>query len=343
VFLSLILAAALSPLASPPSSTAAPGAQPCAELDRLLHDTYGFRPSQLDDAGRKRKSAQMDTVWGAVRRDPNTFGPCLKAALRRPTEDTWFLLDGAELLASVDQGLDTKMMLRDGLSRVSLDDVDLRIWVELTTSLGADGFDTSALGKRWIAYPKAEYLLPEHAYQVDRGNGAMFIFGAMEERYATPALVELTRGAKREQKEVATWLLMSQATPEALRALARMNPEGLSTKAAQSRRALLEHPRLIVPRTPPRTTRAEFLSAFSAFVKGDEAPFNHLLETVPDGERDVVAACKPEDLDLIRRVRRACIAAANQHAIEFYNQFTQILMTMVWTPGVVEAKPAKKP
>lgn len=343
MFLSFILSAALLPLPSPLASTAAPDAQPCAAFDRQLHDTYGFRPSQLDPGGKERKSEQMGAVWSSVRREPSTLGPCLKAALRRPTSDTWFLFDGAELLASIDQGIDAKMLLEDGLSHVSLDDVDLRTWVELVTSLGADGFDTAALGKRWISYPKAEYSLPDHgSVRVDRGNGALFIYGAMEERYATPALIELTHSGKREEKEVATWLLMSQATPDALRALARLKPEGLSVKAAQSRRALLEHPRLIVPRTPPRTTRAELLSAFDAIVKGNEAPFAHLMQTVPDSERDLVAVCKPEDLDLIRRVRRYYIAAANQQSIEIYNQFTQILMTMVWTPGIAEGKPAKK-
>ncbi len=342
MFLPLILAAALAPPVPPP----VPEVQPCANFNRMARDPYGFRPSQIDDAERARRDALMNRFWSAVRADPIPLVPCLKSALRLTTRDMWFLFDGAELLNSIDPGLDAKLLMRDGLARVSFEDVDLRTWVELATSLGADGFNTAELGRRWIAYPKAEYIIPEHgAYHVDRGNGAMFIFGAMEERYATPALVELTRGKNAEQKEMATWLLMSQATPEALRALAKVNPEDLSDKAAQSRRALLEHPRLIEPRVAPRTTRAQFLSAFNALLKGDGAPFGRLMESVPDGERDLVAVCKPEDLDLLRRVRRFYIAGTNQHSIEYYNQFTQILMTLVWTPDATKPaaqKPAKK-
>jgi len=295
---------------------AALASAPCGAFDAQLEKTYGFRPSKLDEAGIDAKSSQMDAVWKVVQQNPGTLGPCLKAALKRPTEDGWFLFDGSQLLVSVDKSREAKLLLLDALGRVALDDVDLRVWVAIASRLGVEGFDTSALGKRWLSYPKAEYFLPEHgAYRVDRENGAMFIFGALDERYATPALVELARSGSGEQKEIATRLLMSQATPEALRAL-----------------ALPEQPALIEPRKPPRTSRAEFVAAFTALLAGDEEPFNRLVTAVPDGERDLVAVMTPADLDMLRKVRRRYIARNTQHAIEYYNQFSQILMTMVWTP-----------
>jgi len=203
--------------------------------------------------------------------------------------------------------------------------------VKLASSLGVEGFDTSALGKRWLAYPRAEYSLPEHGgYRVDRSNGAMFIFGAMDERYATPSLIELARTSGSENKEIAVWLLMSQATPEALRALSQLNRKGLSEDAVNSLDALQKQPLLIEPRRPPRTNREEFLAAFNALLKGDQRPFQRLVDSVPDGERDLVAVATPADLDLIRKVRRRYIAQNTQHAIEYYNQFSQILMTLVW-------------
>lgn len=329
MFLSVLLLATLSQ-----TPTGAPVASACADFNKQLGETYGFRPSQLDAPGRVRKTKQMDGVWSAVHKSPAMLGPCLESALREPTQDSWFLFDGSQLLVSVDPSRRTKLILLDALSRVSLDDADPRTWVELAASLGVDNFDTTGLGKRWLSYPKAHYSLPDHAgYVVDRGNGAMFIFGTMDEHYATPALVELTKSDSRETKEIATWLLMSQATPEALQALSRMNVDGLSTEVAANRKALLKHPTLIEPRKTPRTTRAEFVAAFAALLNGDYAPFDHLVDTVPDGERDVVAVCTtPADLEQLRKVRRHYIAASNQHAIEYYNQFTQILMTLVWNP-----------
>jgi hypothetical protein len=309
---------------------------PCAAFEARLHSTYGFRPSKLDEAARNTKSGEMDAIWKAVEKDPATLAPCLKAALAEPTEDTWFLFDGSQLLNSVDHSLEAKRMLMSALTRVPLDDVDLRSWVGLASEMGLEGFDTSALGRRWLSYPKASYYLPEHAaYHVDRENGAMFIFGTMEERFATPVLIELSRRSLGETREIAVGLLMSQATPEALRAMAKLDPSGLSPEVVASWKALLKEPALISPRKPPLTTRAEFLAAFQSFLDGNPAPFNKLVDAVPDGERDLVAVSTPTDLEIIRKVRRRYMAANNQHAIEYYNQFSQILMTLVWNKELV--------
>lgn len=319
-----VLFAALS--SAPPT----PEADQCAALSRRVEQAYGFRPSQLDADAQRTKGEQMDGVWNAVHQD-HSLAPCLKAALKQRPQDTWFQFDGSRLLVEVDPSRDAKLILLDALRRVPLEDVDLRTWVEQASSLGLEGFDTSELGKRWLAEPKAEYFLPEHgAYRVDRENGAMFIFGALDERFATPALAALTKSTQAEVKEIAAVLLMSQATPQALQALSEMSADGLSQRAALSRKALLEGPELIEPRSEPKTSRNEFLAAFTALLNGNEAPFDQLVAAVPDGERDLVAVAKPEDIDLLRRVRRHYVAKGSQHAIEYYNQFSQILMALVW-------------
>src|SRR6266404_3366736 len=204
----------------------------CSGFKSLVATTYGFRPSLLDHKARNAKAQEMDTVWQAVRKSPKTLIPCLRAELAERAQDSWFLFDGSQLLVSVDPSQDSKTILLAALKQVSLDDVDLRIWVETTSSLGKDDFDTSEVGRQWLTYPQAQYFLPEHgAYRVDRSNGALFIFGALNERYATPALLKLCQTESGEAKEVSTWLLMSQATPEALRALKELNHEGLSARA----------------------------------------------------------------------------------------------------------------
>lgn len=312
----------------------------CADLSAQLRQTYGFQPSKLDAKAQTLKVEQMDAVWRAVKADPGTLGPCLKHALASTIDDDWFLFDGGQLLVAVDPSRDAKQLLLRGLSRVSLDDVDLRAWIAAASQLGLDGFDTSALGRRWLLYPDAAYFLPEHgAYQVDRGNGALFLFGTLEERFATPVLAELSREAKGQVKEIATWLLMSQATPEALRALAQIDRNGLSPAAAASITALQTKPSLVVPRTAPKTSRPEFIAAFTALLAGDEAPFNRLVESVPDGERDLVAVCTESDLQIIRKVRRYYAAKNTPHSIDYYNQFSQIIMTLVWNQSGDKAKP----
>ena len=317
-------------------------AMSCSDFENQLKRTYGFRPSQLDSAAQEIKGKEMDEIWSAVQADPGSLGPCLRAALAQPTDDNWFLFDGSQLLLSIDASHAAKELLFQALSRVSLDDVDLRSWVTAASGLGLQGFDTSALGKRWLLYPKAEYYLPEHgAYRVDRANGAMFLFGTLDERFATSALGKLVHEGNGEVKEIAAWLLMSQATPEALLDLSHLNTDGLSAQAVASMKAIREKPDLIVRRAPPKTSRAEFVAAFNAVLSGDEGPFNHLVESVPDGERDLVAVATPADLELIRKVRRYYIAKNTPHAIEYYNQFSQILMTLVWKPESTRKQPSK--
>lgn len=283
----------------------------CAGFNVQLKQTYGFRPSQLDEAAQTVKSKQMDAIWSAVQNDPATLGPCLKTALQS-TDDAWLRYDGSQLLVSIDHSPEAKAMLFDALQRVPMDDVDLRSWVHLASSFGVDGYDTSNLGRKWLAYPKPEYYLPEHgAYKIDRGIGALFIFGSMDEKYATPALIDISKSTTGDSQKIATWLLKQQATPEALSA------------------APLSHPQLIEPRKSPHNTREEFMSAFNALLSGNEKPFLTLMDAVPDGERDLVAVATADDLDTIRKVRRHYAAINNQHIVEFYDQFTQIILTMV--------------
>jgi len=47
----------------------------CADFHKLLTQTYGFRPSQLNAAAQTEKSRQMDAIWRAVENDPATLGP----------------------------------------------------------------------------------------------------------------------------------------------------------------------------------------------------------------------------------------------------------------------------
>lgn len=169
-----------------------------------------------------------------------------------------------------------------------------------------------------------------------RDNGALFIFGSLDEQFATPTLIAISASQTGTAREIAVWLLMSQATPEALRALAGVDPKGLSKPAAMSLQALLESPGLISPRKPPKTSRDQFRRAFDAFLAGDARPFEELIESVPDGEHDLVAAFGADDLPQLRAVRRRYAALGNQHAIEYYNQFSQILVTLVWRPELVK-------
>jgi hypothetical protein len=279
----------------------------------------------------------MDRVWNSVEARRGELLPCLRAALADPNADGFFGFDGSNLLVSLDPSRESKTTLIHAYALVDLGDVDLRVWVNQLASLGVEGFDVSEPADKWLRYPQAIYFLPEHgAYKVTADNGAMFLYGSMDEALATPALLKIVSEKGHPGREIALSALMNQATPESLQALKQINAAEFSGEARLNLKALLTRPELFQARAKPKTSRQGFVTAFEKFLAGDSRPFLDLVLAVPDGERDVVAVLTPEDLPLVRRVRRRMIAGGNQHSIEYYNSFSKILMTLVWSPGLVQ-------
>ncbi len=308
----------------------------CAHLQRLIKQTYTFKPSLLSEAEKTAKSGAMDRVWDSVKAKPALL-PCLRTALADPKADGFFRFDGSNLLLSLDNSPESKVTLIQAYNVVDLNDVDLRVWVGQLARLGSEGFDVSESADKWMRFPGASYYLPQHGgYKVTVDNGAMFLFGSMDEAQATPALIKVLSDKNHPGREIALWALMNQATTESLKFLKGVNPQEFSVKAQSSLSALLTRPALVVPRAQPKNSRQEFVSAFQSLLKGDSGEFLTLVSQVPDGERDVVAVLKPEDLPLVRRVRRRIITAGNQHSIEFYNSFTLILQTLISQPTPAE-------
>lgn len=313
------------------ASAACAAQQPCEEFSRMVKSTYDFKPSRLkDDAERSAKSAAMDRFWNAVKARQKELLPCLRAALEDPKADQWFGFDGSNLLVYLDDSKESKAAQVRRYASVDLGDVDLQDWVSTLARRGAEGFDTSEPAARWLARPGAEYYLPQHgAYHVTKLEGALYLYGSMDEAQATPALLKIANEPGNPAREYALGLLAVQATPEALRALKAADTSGLSPQIREAIRKTLERPKVFEPRAKPKTSREEFLKAFEGVVKGEPSYFFELVTQVPDGERDVVAVLRPEDLPLVRRVRRTFISAANPHAAEYYDSFTGILMTFV--------------
>lgn len=305
----------------------------CASFQRLIKETYNFKPARLSEAEQTAKSNAMDRVWSLVKKDRVTLLPCLRAALAGPNADAFFRFDGSNLLLSLDPSAESKTIVVRSYALVDLADVDLRVWASRLASLGAEGFDISDAAEKWLRFPRAYYFLPEHgAYKVGADIGAMFLYGSMDEAQATPALRKIVSDKTHPGREIALWALMNQATPESLQALRQINAREFSGRTQKSLKSLLTSPQLLEPRAKPKTTRQEFVTGFEKLLEGDWQPFLHLVSAVPDGEKDVVAVLKPEDLPLVRKVRRRIIANGNPHAIEFYNSFTTILMTFIWKP-----------
>jgi hypothetical protein len=148
-------------------------------------------------------------------------------------------------------------------------------------------------------------------------------------------LLKIIRDPNHPAREIALQVLTSQATPESLRALRSVDEAELSREMQSRLKAFLTKPQLFQPRTRPKTSRQQFVTAFEKLLAGDSGPFLDLTAEVPDGEKDVVAVLTPEDLPLVRKVRRLIISGGNPHSTEYYKSFTGILLSLVWKPELV--------
>jgi hypothetical protein len=312
----------------------------CAGFQEAVGETYNFKPAKLTDAERNAKSAAMDKVWNKVKGSPQELLPCLRDLIEARTHDAFFRFDASNLLIQLDRSAEAKKTLIKSYAEVDLADVNLRYWMPYIAVLGYEGFDTSAAGENWLKYPNPEYYLPQHAaLAVNKEIGALIIYGSMDEAIATPALARIAAQENHPGREIALRLLMQQATPESFRELKKLNLKGFSEAARQSVNDFLTKPNLLTPREgKPKITREQYLDAFHQLAAGKSQAFLKLAAEVTDGEKDVIAVMKPEDIPLIRQSRRVFAASATPHAAQWYKSFTDILMALTWKPEVVKQK-----
>jgi hypothetical protein len=312
-----------------PNETIAPGQ--CDALQQTVRNTYNFNPAHMNDAQVNEQSQKLDVFWNHVRQSRATMVPCLRKALNEDNSGSFFAIDGSMLLVELDPSRASKALQVKKFIGANLDGTDLEYWVKTMARRGVEGFDTSEAGAKWLSYPKAKYTLSMHGgFPVDAFTGAVFIFGSMNEDFATPVLLRIVNQVGHPERDSALAILMSQATPASLEALRQVSAAGFPAGTAQSIRELVENPNLLKPRARPKLTREEQLIAFQGIVNGDYSAFREMVMKAPDGEADAVAMLRAEDIPLLRQARRASISRCNQHALADYASFTKILWALSW-------------
>jgi hypothetical protein len=313
----------------PTNETIVPGQ--CDSFQQTIKNTYNFKPSLLNAAQVTAQSARLDAFWNQVRQSRATVLPCLRKSLTEDNSDSFFVIDGSMLLVDIDPSRASKALQVRKFIQGNLDDTDLEYWVATMARRGVEGFDTSEAGAKWLSYPKAKYELSMHGgYPVGSFVGAVFIFGSMDEDFATLVLLKIANDVAHPHREDAIAILTSQATPASYRALKEINTSRLSADARQAIREVIQSPKLLQPRVRPILTREENLRAFQGIINGDYSAFREMVMKAPDGEVDAIATLRPEDIPLLRRARRASISRCNQHALSDYASFTAILMALTW-------------
>ncbi|MBX7097218.1 MAG: hypothetical protein K1X89_05885 [Myxococcaceae bacterium] len=305
----------------------------CAEFDAQLSKTYGFRPAKLSPDERKAKNAELDAFWAAAKSHGADWVPCLRAALKNPKRDHFFAYDGAQLLRSLSQAAEDQQLLLEAYRDADFDDVQLREWVEGLSRLGFQGVDTSSAAARWFTLPKPQYNVPEHAQLMGLSAGALFLYGAMDEAVATPALIALAKKKNPlEVQRTLLYLLARQNTPAATAFLKGLTCESelCPKEAAPEVLALRKGEGRLTPRASPKVTRERFVAAFEGILKKDWKAFDAINHELPDAELDLVAVLEPGDLPLLRKVRRLTASYANPHMAKLYDELSRALYTLTF-------------
>jgi hypothetical protein len=307
----------------------------------MLRATYDFRPSKLKgEAERSSKSAAMDKVWEFAEAHPDKCKSVLAEEIDRPQADSWFRFDGGSLLLKLDPSPQNQQRFAAAHAVVDFADVNPRAWIEGLTRLAAQGADTTEAALRWLTGPEQSYFLPEHgAMKVDRGYGALFLFGTMDEKPAVAALSKVAADEKHPQRELALSLLFRLHTGESEAFLDKVKQDGLSDGARSAFEARKRAAAPIQRREgKAKSSREVVLKALDAGAKDNWKPFHALVDKIPDGERDFVTVLTGDDLPLVRLARRHLLATANPHMAEMYQDFTNIIIAL----EMQAAAPGKK-
>ncbi len=300
--------------------------QTCSDLKTIIDKTYGFKPSKLTAQQIDTKSSEMDKVWNMVASRVKELLPCLRTEMGLRKTDTFFRFNASNLIFKYDQSTETKSLMVQTYSEADLADINLRYWLPYMADFGRNGLDVSKAGETWLRFPKPIYYLPQHGVRpVDKGVGAISIFGSMDESIATPTLARLAAEENTDFRSIVIWILVNQATDESANAVLSLSeklPQPLGDRLRQD----VTSPKVVEPRIgKPKTSRESFTKAMNELLDGRPEAWTRLTVDVPDGEKDMVAVMTSADLPLIRRVRRYHAANATPHTPEWYTSFTQII------------------
>jgi hypothetical protein len=232
----------------------------CAPIQSAKEKTYGFNPTKLDKEARTAKSAQMDAFWTLVKSYEADGVTCLRNLLQAEKNDGFFLFDGASLLYSMDKSDASIRVIVSSLERADLDEVDTRGYLQMLLNLSHAGVDIGPLANRYLRRQDVNAVVPEHAMELNRDMGALFIYGSLPPENADRYLIDALQYPETYARATAALLLATNMTEESFKALSGF--KGLTEltpdyqKEIQASRGYMKYE---APKAPPKFTREQVL------------------------------------------------------------------------------------
>jgi hypothetical protein len=302
-------------------------ADSCAEFNKLAAKTYNFDLSTLTEKNAADLERRLDVFWKTVTARKQDFLPCLEKSVADPKSNSYQRFDGANLLMQLSPTDAHKKLLISVYSGTNIRQALPERWVMTLAWLGSEGYDISPAAERWMR-EGFKYYPNGGEYMVGEFRATLTLFASMQEETATPVLARIAKDPKHPGQGAAIAILGDQWTDESRKVLRELDPNIVPEDLKRGIARDIGDEPLVLARTTPKTSRAEILRTLEAFMKGDAKPFFRMVDKDPDGEKDAVAVLTPEDLPLLRQVRRRFIAKDNETGYSYYVDFTRIIATV---------------
>ena len=310
---------------------------PCAQLQVLKKEVYGFRAASLNQQQQAEKEKEVDRFWSAAQAQGPRGVSCVRAMLEAERRDTFFLFDAATLLLHLDGSPKSLEVIKDAASRADLAEINPAGYVELVLELARQGVDTSVLAAKYMEYPKVDGFLPEHSLPLDRATGAIFLYGSMPPEQADKNLIPLLQSKEKYVHDTAVLQLALNMTRESYRALAAL--PGIDNLPDFARKQVIAAMAYHAPagKALPTYSREQILARLRRIPRTPEEMQSELKKEKPvlgiaDDEpfiRSAIATLEAADLDSIRDARRASLMAVSDEALYEYAAYTRIILGII--------------
>jgi hypothetical protein len=304
----------------------------CSSIDTAKAQTYGFRPATLTKAERDQKSKQMDAFWNLVQSGGTPALACLRQLMAKESADTYFLFDGASLLANFDKSGASDQSILDGLLRSNMKDVTPDGYIYLCLQLSKRNVDIGPAANKYLYAENVTVYLPQHgAYKLDRLRGAILLYGSMKPNLVDKYLIPELSSSDPEVRDTATMVLSLNLTEGSFKALTTLGAMKNFSKEARESVAYIKTWQQVQVVKPPKYTRQEMLDKLARLPKMDE--------NIDDSEdkaldNSIYATFTAADLDAVRDGRREMITGVSNEAVEGYDEMSRILLNLI---NVVDA------
>jgi hypothetical protein len=299
----------------------------CAALAQAKARTYGFHPSSLTKDERQRRSKQMDEFWNLAEKSGQPGLACLREMIAAERTDTFFLFDGASLLASLDKSGASDRAILDGLVRTDMQDVASDGYIELCLRLSRRKVNIGAAAGKYLQAPNVTVYLPQHgAYKLDRIRGAILLYGSSEPALVDKYLIPELSSPDEEVRSTAAIILSQNLTEDSLRALNALGGMDKFAKEAQESVRFVTTRRPVEVSKPAKYTRRQMLDKLARLPEMD-AEIDEAEDKALDNS--IYATLTPDDLAALREGRRRMIVGVSDESVEGYEEMSRVLLNLI--------------